>query len=161
LRDVDTLAALAGDCVVNCAGAGARRVVPDETLVPNLGQIVIVRGPSFDRGIMLSDDRTPGALFYVIPRRHEFVVGGCAIDVDVVDPPAPDSERSRVILDRCHAQGFDPGEVLGAQTGLRPSRPEVRLEREGRVIHNYGHGGAGYTLSWGCAEEVASLLAAW
>jgi len=43
-------------------------------------------------------------------------------------------------------------------------RSTVRLKREemgdGRVvIHNYGHGGAGVTLSWGCATEVAALLA--
>ena len=46
--------------------------------------------------------------------------------------------------------------------GLRPSRTEVRLEEEfigdTRVIHNYGHGGAGVTLSWGCADEVASIV---
>ena len=46
--------------------------------------------------------------------------------------------------------------------GLRPSRYELRLELElinGRkVIHNYGHGGAGVTLSWGCADEVANIV---
>jgi D-amino-acid oxidase len=50
----------------------------------------------------------------------------------------------------------------GAKVGLRPGRREVRLEMERpspglRVIHNYGHGGAGITLSWGCAREVAEL----
>jgi D-amino-acid oxidase len=51
--------------------------------------------------------------------------------------------------------------------GLRPARPSVRLEEErlahgagqvSRVVHCYGHGGAGVTLSWGCADEVASLV---
>ncbi len=26
-----------------------------------------------------------------------------------------------------------------------------------RVVHCYGHAGAGITLSWGCAEEVVAL----
>jgi D-amino-acid oxidase len=39
----------------------------------------------------------------------------------------------------------------------------VRLERDrlrdGRIaIHNYGHGGAGFTLCRGCAEDVAKLV---
>ena len=45
--------------------------------------------------------------------------------------------------------------------GLRPGRMEVRLEREEKngkyLIHNYGHGGSGVTLSWGCADEVVEL----
>ena len=52
--------------------------------------------------------------------------------------------------------------VLREFVGLRPGRHEVRLEVEqlanGRkVIHNYGHGAVGYTLSWGCANEVVEL----
>jgi D-amino-acid oxidase len=47
--------------------------------------------------------------------------------------------------------------ILRHKVGLRPARPEVRVERVDDVIHCYGHGGAGVTLSWGCACEVVSL----
>jgi D-amino-acid oxidase len=47
--------------------------------------------------------------------------------------------------------------VLSHRVGLRPARPATRLERVGDVIHCYGHGGAGVTLSWGCADEVTAL----
>jgi D-amino-acid oxidase len=52
--------------------------------------------------------------------------------------------------------------VLEDVVCVRPARSSVRLESErfedGRVVHNYGHGGAGFTVSWGCAEEVARLV---
>lgn len=53
-------------------------------------------------------------------------------------------------------------QVRGHQVGLRPGRPTVRLELEqvgnAWCVHNYGHGGSGVTLSWGCAREAAALL---
>jgi D-amino-acid oxidase len=51
--------------------------------------------------------------------------------------------------------------VIRERAGLRPFRPSVRLEHdreEPRIVHNYGHGGAGYTLCWGCSQEVVRLL---
>jgi D-amino-acid oxidase len=119
---------------------------------------VIVDGASLDPNVFLSDDRDPGAMFYVIPRRGQFVLGGCSIPGHWDDAPGADAALTEGILDRCRRFGFDPGNSLGARTGLRPARGEVRLERERRFVHNYGHGGAGYTLSWGCAEEVARLV---
>jgi len=54
--------------------------------------------------------------------------------------------------------------VLGHQVGLRPGRPQVRLETEhrpaGPVVHCYGLGGAGITLSWGCAEDIRDAVLA-
>jgi D-amino-acid oxidase len=48
------------------------------------------------------------------------------------------------------------------RVGLRPARHLVRLEWSEvdglALIHNYGHGGAGLTLSWGCAAEVGRLI---
>ncbi|MGI8760767.1 MAG: FAD-dependent oxidoreductase, partial [Jatrophihabitantaceae bacterium] len=76
----------------------------------------------------------------------------------------PTPALAEEILRRCieveprlrHAQ------VRGHQVGLRPGRPSVRLEAEqvgdARCVHNYGHGGSGVTLSWGCAREAAALL---
>jgi D-amino-acid oxidase len=63
--------------------------------------------------------------------------------------------------------GLEPSltdaQIIEHRIGLRPTRSTVRVEHErsesGRlIIHNYGHGGAGVTLSWGCADEVASLI---
>jgi len=53
--------------------------------------------------------------------------------------------------------------ITSEGVGLRPISPRVRVEVEllapGRVIvHDYGHGGAGVTLSWGCATEVVRLV---
>jgi D-amino-acid oxidase len=54
--------------------------------------------------------------------------------------------------------------VVGHRVGLRPVRDGVRFEVEtisgGRhLVHNYGHGGAGVTLSWGCAESARTEIA--
>jgi glycine/D-amino acid oxidase-like deaminating enzyme len=54
-------------------------------------------------------------------------------------------------------------QIVRAVAGIRPyRRGGPRLEREAvrdkTVVHNYGHGGAGYTLSWGSATLVAELL---
>ncbi len=42
---------------------------------------------------------------------------------------------------------------------FRPAGPRLEVERFGKktVIHNYGHGGSGWSLSWGCAEEAVAL----
>ena len=48
--------------------------------------------------------------------------------------------------------------VLRHKVGLRPARPSVRLERVGDVVHCYGHGGCGVTVSWGCADDVVGLV---
>ncbi|MEO1524267.1 MAG: FAD-dependent oxidoreductase [Planctomycetota bacterium] len=58
---------------------------------------------------------------------------------------------------------FDSRRILGTRVGLRPFRKtgyrfEVERVGEKRLIHNYGHGGAGVTLSYGCAMEVADAI---
>lgn len=78
--------------------------------------------------------------------------------------PAEDSENDR-ILKEC--EEMLQTKILPTQetrTGIRPYRKSVRLElvqKEGLEVPlcvNYGHGGAGISLAWGCAEEVLSLI---
>jgi D-amino-acid oxidase len=77
----------------------------------------------------------------------------------------PVRATAEAIIDRCAA--FYPelrtAEVLRHRVGLRPGRQNVRLQRTQLangtpVVHNYGHGSIGHTLSWGCAAEVSRLL---
>jgi D-amino-acid oxidase len=73
-------------------------------------------------------------------------------------------EDEEDILKKCESlwPELDRANIVGRAVGLRPSRTEIRLEKEHVgdkvVVHNYGHGGAGVTLSWGCADEVARLM---
>jgi glycine/D-amino acid oxidase-like deaminating enzyme len=59
----------------------------------------------------------------------------------------------------------DPVRVIRTVVGLRPFRPHgfvLRAEAFGSktMVHNYGHGGGGFSLSWGCATLAADLLSA-
>lgn len=152
-----------GDVVIHCAGLGARGLAGDPSVVPLKGQVVIVGRGDLPPDVTFTDDRGPEPIFYAIPRRDEVVLGGSAEPVDPDDPRAlePDPLVTDRILARCHALGWTPGPVHRVRVGLRPYRPAVRLERDRdqpRVIHCYGHGGAGYTLAYGCAEEVVALV---
>ena len=94
---------------------------------------------------------------YVIPRTDDVVLGGTDDDGDWSRTPDPDVADD--ILQRAAAlvPEVSKARIVRHKVGLRPTRAEVRLERVGDVIHCYGHGGAGVTLSWGCADEVVEL----
>lgn len=156
---VTDLSKVSGDLVVNCSGLAARELCNDDHLIGVLGQTISVEPGSLDTSRFLSDERDEEAIFYAIPRRDEILLGGCRTPITgAITPPPVHLGLREAILARCKAAGYEPGAIIRERAGLRPVRPSVRLEREGRIIHNYGHGGAGYTLSWGCAEAAARLL---
>ncbi len=148
-----------GDFVINCSGLGARELADDDAICPLFGQIVITEPGGVDLAVTVTDHRDVDRVFYVIPRRDELVLGGCSIPWRPGEPAPTDDEITARILAQARALGLRVGAIRRERTGLRPYRDEVRLEREGRIIHNYGHGGAGFTLSRGCAEEVVRLVA--
>lgn len=157
VTDLDTAVREAGT-VVCCAGLGARELARDPRVFPRRGQVL--RVPALVQHSVLDDDH-PDGVTYVVARSGDCILGGSS---DVSESLAPNDATSRGILQRC--AGLEPSladaGVLEVRVGLRPARDEVRLEREPRpagvVIHDYGHGGAGMTLAWGCAEEVVQLL---
>lgn len=157
-RPVVDLASEPGDVVVNCTGLAARELAGDGAMTALLGQVVITEVGGVDRSITVTDDRVPDEIFYVIPRRDELVLGGCSRTWPPGTPPEIDPGITARILAQARSLGLPIGDVKRVRAGLRPYRPEVRLERTGRIVHNYGHGGAGYTLSRGCAVAVAGLV---
>ena len=143
------------DRVVNCSGLGARLLGDDRTVVPVRGQVVYVEQVGLDRWWLDGEGPT-----YVVPRAHDIVVGGTDQEGEWSRTPSP--EQAAEILQRASrlVPALRDAKVLRHKVGLRPVRPAVRVERIGKVVHCYGHGGAGVTLSWGCAEDVAALVGA-
>ena len=163
---VQELAALAdaapdADVVVDCAGLGAAGLAGDGDLTPVRGQVVVVEQVGVEQWLLAQSD--PAGLTYVVPRESTVVLGGTA-EVGAT-ATEPDPATARQILQRCVAlvPSLTGARVLEHKAGLRPVRPAVRLEAgvlpDGRrVVHDYGHGGAGVTLSYGCAADVVRLV---
>jgi D-amino-acid oxidase len=157
-RAVGRFDELDADVVVNCAGLGARELAGDASLLAVRGQIVRVQAPTVDEWLL--DQSDPRRLVYVVPGERDVVLGGTADEG--AEDTTPVDATSTAIRGRCAAlvPALRDAPVVGVAVGLRPARPSVRLEVDGRVVHCYGHGGAGVTLAWGCAVEVAALLGA-
>ncbi len=160
-RAVSSLAETEAPVVVNCTGLGARELVPDPAVRPVRGQLVVVENPGVTTWLV-STDAVSGELTYFIPQPGRLLLGGTA-EEDAWSTE-PDPRTAEAIVRRCTAlrPEIAGARILGHRVGLRPARDAVRLEREslpdGRVlVHNYGHGGGGVTVAWGCAEEAATL----
>lgn len=150
--------------IVVAAGLSSPRLLGDADLNPSLGQVVHLRDPGLTRWLV--DDELPEGMVYVLPHGDRVICGGTDVPWGSADEPKPDPDPQieAAILDRCRAAVPELADapVVGRATGLRPVSNAVRLEarhdRGRTVISNYGHGGAGITLSWGCAEEVARMV---
>lgn len=148
--------------LVNCTGVGARRLVPDLTVRASRGQLVVVANPGIEEFFV--EISTEPEFTHYFPHGDQIVLGGVSTVGDWRMDPDP--AIAAAILDRCAA--VEPrlagAPILEHRVGLRPERAAIRLEsRElaGRpIVHCYGHGGLGVTLSWGTAREAADLTKA-
>jgi D-amino-acid oxidase len=166
---IDSLDELAGngDLIVNCSGFGARELVGDRDFVPYKGQYFVLRTSESAPRAYVGDDDHPAGMAYVIPRLGEVMVGGCAEEgredlvftLDWVDTMRRAGLYVPWLRRRSPSdQARDP------VVGVRPCRHggvRLAIDRSSAcvpVIHNYGHGGSGFSLSWGCAQAVLALV---
>ena len=163
IEPVDALPDAARDVgvVVNCTGLGARTLVPDDKLTPVRGQLVVVENPGIDEFFAEHAD-DPQDLTYYLPHGDHVILGGTA-EVGRGDQ-VPDPAVAAAIRRRCGqiVPALGEAKVREHRVGVRPARTSVRLEHVhagwGDVVHNYGHGGAGVSTSWGCAGDVLAIV---
>lgn len=156
----------AADIFVNATGLGAAKLCHDDRIFPIRGQTVLVKGEALATRTRLGDGYTA----YCIPRPGSgtTILGGTKEKgnwSEEVDPMATERilQDARVLAPELldSKGGF---EVVSVQCGLRPGREGgPRVEREvlkggRRVVHAYGHAGAGYQNSVGCARLVGQLV---
>jgi D-amino-acid oxidase len=169
LRDDCSFASLAeaaeqfaAPVIVNCSGVGARHLVPDPAITPVRGQVVVVANPGVTE-FFIGLGAGPDGLVYLIPHADTVVLGGTEDTGNWSLEPDPDTAE-RIVRDCVAIEPRIRGaRVVAHRVGLRPTRPQVRLEAEDlgggrRQLHNYGHGGAGVSLSWGCALDVTEAV---
>lgn len=177
----DHLLARFGACaIVNATGLACSETASDPTIYPLRGALLRVINdgkdfPKVDSAMSIAADTAhDGEIVFLVPRNNNILLlGGIAQRGELHLNITLDSPVIKHMRRRCEAflpvlknARLDPEYPLAQ--GLRPCRTRnVRVEREqrtrglrnrSRIIHSYGHGGAGWSLSFGCAEDVVALV---
>ncbi|GAB0097680.1 D-amino-acid oxidase [Sergentomyia squamirostris] len=151
------------DLLVNCTGLGAQKLANDPEVYPVRGQVTRVETPWLFNTYL--DDADDGN--YIIVNSETTVLGGTHQEHDY--NTSVSQEDDEFIQKGCESivPSLKDAKVVKKWVGLRPARYQVRLERDflvtgnGRkipIVHNYGHGGSGVCLSWGCGKAVLKLV---
>jgi D-amino-acid oxidase len=160
LRSLDEGVAEAA-VLVNCSGMGARELVPDRAMQPVKGQLVAVRNPGVTDFFIEQSDGIRESTYF-LPHGDILLLGGSAEPGN--EGLEPDAVVAQGIVERCSRilPAIGKVDILGHRVGIRPHRPQVRLEHVvvpgGHVVHNYGHSGSGVSLSWGCADDALDMV---
>jgi D-amino-acid oxidase len=160
--------------IVNCTGLGAAemhgaqmyplrgalvRVINDASRMPKVTEAHCVSHP---------EGSTAQDMVFIVPRGESMLLLGGLTEEDEwgLDIGLHNYQPVRDMYRRClefmpvlARAELDPDEPV--RVGLRPLRNgNVCLEREEAtsIVHNYGHGGSGFSFSWGCAREVTASV---
>nr|XP_023024409.1 D-amino-acid oxidase-like [Leptinotarsa decemlineata] len=163
MKKISNLEELSGyDVVLNCTGLGSQELIDDPDIKPIRGQIMKVNAPWVFHSYLMVTEKCG----YVLSNKSFTTLGGTR-QVDDYNTNVNEDDKE-YIWRNCSEllPSIKSAEVIEHQVGLRPARNKVRLEAEIKrtptcdlkIVHNYGHGGAGITLSVGCAAEAAELV---
>lgn len=161
------------DWIVNCAGLGAEELTGD-SLYPLRGALIkfdlpVEKSEQFLAAHCIANDESipQQNMVYIVPRSDGLLLGGFAepnqweTDLTFENYTEVEKVYQRGVEFLPQLEELSISKTTPVLCGLRPARKaNVRLEADdsNRIIHNYGHGGSGYSLAWGCAEEVTSLI---
>ncbi|XP_005091243.1 D-aspartate oxidase [Aplysia californica] len=148
------------DLVVNCTGLGSRGLASDTDLHPVRGQLIRLTAPWIKHFVHTDDSK------YIMPASETVAVGGEKQPNRTDMAPLASDHHAAWNSLRDRFPALEGSKVLYDWVGLRPQRSKVRLEKEMlnfngkrlQVIHNYGHGAFGISLSWGTAVHVSKLV---
>jgi len=159
-REITSLSELSNldTIIINCTGLGAKNLCDDADLHPMRGQILRCKKMGLPSCV---NSINKGALSYIINRSEDCIIGGTDYENDW--NLKIEQEDTDLVIKRLKESGLTnkTPEVLEELVGLRPRRSAVRFEfdeKHSNVFHNYGHGGAGFTVAWGCAIELAEIF---
>lgn len=155
--------------IVNCTGIGASRL-STVRMQPGRGIVARIERPK-DKNYVITESESDGFLSkdglmaYALPRGHEYTLGGTCFRGDWSETCTPDEisgvlDRSLSLL-KLHR---DSVRITDTWSGLRPMTMDMRArvgfqsDDGDDVIANFGHGGSGVTLCWGCADHIVGLV---
>ena len=153
------------DIIVNCTGLEAAQYVGDQEFCAFRGEYFVVPSNASTPKCYIGDDDHPAGMAYAIPRLGKVIVGGMAVAHTENSAPLDwedTRQRASLYFPWLKSESVRPN-ANEPVVCLRPVRANgVRLETELRnglppLIHNYGHGGSGWSMCWGCAGEVLNL----
>ncbi|GIC84288.1 FAD-dependent oxidoreductase [Aspergillus udagawae] len=169
------------NAVVNATGLGAKDLLGDEDVYPVRGAILRVdntRNGQFNHlnnaylvPAQKDNNGVPAGVVFIVPRNDDILYIGSIIqphnDQANLEPGSPEV---RVMWDRAaeFMQSLRHAEFVHhypfAQ-GLRPfTKKNVKVRADTQagfpLVHNYGHGGSGWTLGFGTARCAVYILKA-
>lgn len=151
-------------------------------LIKNKSEEIISYNYTPVASVYSNDSGTPCDVYFY-PRKDGWIIGGSrqiakleqqqwpenngeeCYEINDITFPKQILDLNSDILQKTYEQSLDLADDLSISVGYRYIRNRddgLRLEEEEistkKVYHNYGHGGAGVTLSWGCAVEIAHKI---